>query len=184
MTVAALDRFRLKSPIGELVGYVREGALCALDFGDREEGNRALLERRFGAIDVREGTEARETRRRLEAYLAGDLEVLDAIAVDPGGTEFQAKVWAALRRIPPGRTVSYAELAVAVGSPSAVRAVGTANGQNPVPVVIPCHRVVRSDGTLGGYGGGLDRKRWLLDHEKARLPRPAAGPGQRPLFPR
>jgi methylated-DNA-[protein]-cysteine S-methyltransferase len=184
MTVAALDRFRLKSPIGELVGYVREGALCALDFGDREESNRALLERRFGAIDVREGTEARETRRRLEAYLAGDLEVLDAIAVDPGGTEFQAKVWAALRRIPPGRTLSYTELAVAVGSPSAVRAVGTANGQNPVPVVIPCHRVVRSDGTLGGYGGGLDRKRWLLDHEKARLARPAAGSTQRPLFSR
>ncbi|PYQ07053.1 MAG: methylated-DNA--protein-cysteine methyltransferase [Acidobacteria bacterium] len=184
MTVAALDRFRLKSPIGELVGYVRERALCALDFGERDESNRALLERRFGAIDVRDGTEAREARRRLEAYLAGDLEALDAIAVDPGGTEFQAKVWAALRRIPPGRTVSYTELAAAVGSPAAVRAVGTANGQNPVPVVIPCHRVVRSDGTLGGYGGGLDRKRWLLDHEKARLARPATNSKQRPLFPR
>jgi methylated-DNA-[protein]-cysteine S-methyltransferase len=182
MTVFALDRFRLKSPIGELVGYVREGALCALDFGDRDQSNQALLEWRFGAIDVREGTGARETRRRLEAYLGGDLEALEAIAVDPGGTEFQAKVWAALRRIPPGRTVSYSELAAAVGSPSAVRAVGTANGQNPVPVVIPCHRVVRSDGTLGGYGGGLDRKRWLLDHERARLPRPATGAGQRPLF--
>jgi methylated-DNA-[protein]-cysteine S-methyltransferase len=184
MAVTVLDRFRLKSPIGELVGYVREGALCALDFGDRDESNRALLERRFGAIDVREGREARETRRRLEAYLAGDLEALDAIAVDLGGTEFQAKVWAALRRIPPGRTVSYTELAAAVGSPSAVRAVGTANGQNPVPVVIPCHRVVRSDGTLGGYGGGLDRKRWLLDHEKARLARSAANSAQRPLFTR
>src|SRR5712692_7929597 len=182
MTVAALDRFRLKSPIGELVGYVRDGALCALDFGDRDESNRALLERRFGTINVREGTGAQEARRRLEAYLAGDLEALDAITVDPAGTKFQARVWAALRRIPPGRTISYAELAVAVGSPSAVRAVGTANGQNPVPVVIPCHRVVRSDGTLGGYGGGLDRKRWLLDHEKARRARPAAGSTQRPLF--
>lgn len=184
MTVSALDRFRLKSPIGELVGYVREGALCALDFGDRDESNHAQLERRFGAIDVREGTGAREARRRLEAYLGGDLEALDAIAVDLGGTEFQAKVWAALRRIPAGRTVSYSDLAAAVGSPSAVRAVGTANGRNPVPVVVPCHRVVCSDGTLGGYGGGLDRKRWLLDHEKARLARPAAGAGQRPLFPR
>ena len=181
MTVSAFDGFRLESPIGELVGYVREGALCALDFGDRDDGNRALLERRFGAIDMHEGAGAREARRRLEAYLGGDLEALDAIAVDPGGTEFQAKVWAALRRIPPGRTVSYSELAAAVGSPSAVRAVGTANGQNPVAVVIPCHRVVRSDGTLGGYGGGLDRKRWLLDHEKARLAAPA-GASQRPLF--
>jgi len=181
VTVPALDRFRLESPIGELVGYLREGALCALDFGDRDESNRALLERRFGAIDVREGAGARETRRRLAAYFGGELEALDAIAVDAGGTEFQAKVWAALRRIPPGRTASYSELAAAVGSPSAVRAVGTANGQNPVPVVIPCHRVVRSDGTLGGYGGGLDRKRWLLDHEKARLAAPA-GAAQRPLF--
>jgi len=181
VTVSAFDGFRLESPIGELVGYVREGALCALDFGDRDDGNRALLERRFGAIDMHEGAGAREARRRLEAYLGGDLEALDAIAVDPGGTEFQAKVWAALRRIPPGRTVSYSELAAAVGSPSAVRAVGTANGQNPVAVVIPCHRVVRSDGTLGGYGGGLDRKRWLLDHEKARLAAPA-GAAQRPLF--
>lgn len=180
--MAALDRFRLKSPIGPLVGYVREGALCALDFGDRDESNRALLERRFGAIEVREGTGGREARRRLEAYLTGDLGALDAITVDPGGTEFQAKVWAALRRIPPGRTVSYTELAATVGSPAAVRAVGTANGQNPVPVVIPCHRVVRSDGTLGGYGGGLDRKRWLLDHERARLAGPATAAGQRPLF--
>jgi len=163
-----LDRFRLKSPIGELMGYVRDGALCALDFGDRDESNRAVRERRFGVIDVREAAAALEAQRRLEAYLAGDLDALDAITVDPGGTEFQAKVWAALRRIPPGRTISYTELAATVGSPAAVRAVGTANGQNPVPVVIPCHRVVRSDGTLGGYGGGLDRKRWLLDHEKAR----------------
>ena len=71
-----------------------------------------------------------------------------------------------------------------MGAPSAVRAAGTANGQNPVPVVIPCHRVVRSDGSLGGYGGGLDRKRWLLDHERARLGRPRVESGQQPLFPR
>jgi len=90
--------------------------------------------------------------------------------VDPGGTPFQRAVWAALRRIPPGTTCSYTDLARAVGAPTAVRAVGTANGANPVAVVIPCHRVVRSDGSLGGYGGGLDRKRWLLEHEKAALP--------------
>lgn len=183
-TATILDRFRLKSPIGELVGYVRDGALCALDFGERDWNGRVLLERRFGALEVRDGGRGLEARRALEAYLAGELQALDAIAVDAGGTEFQAKVWAALRRIPAGRTASYTDLARAVGAPSAVRAAGSANGQNPVPVVIPCHRVVRSDGTLGGYGGGLDRKRWLLDHEKARLARPATGSLQRPLFSR
>ena len=164
-----VDRFRVKSPIGELVGYVRDGALCALDFGDRRWNGRVVLERRFGELDVREGAGARGAKRALEAYLAGELQALDEVVVDPGGTAFQARVWAALRRIPAGRTASYTDLARAVGAPSAVRAAGSANGQNPVPVVIPCHRVVRSDGTLGGYGGGLDRKRWLLDHEKARL---------------
>jgi methylated-DNA-[protein]-cysteine S-methyltransferase len=184
MGVTILETFRLRSPLGDLVGFVREGALCALDFGRADGSARTALERRFGEIDVREGTGARDARRGLEAYLAGDLDALDAIHVDPGGTEFQARVWAALRRIRPGRTTSYTELAGAAGSPSAVRAVGTANGRNPVPIVIPCHRVVRSDGTLGGYGGGLDRKRWLLDHEKARLARPRAGSAQRPLFSR
>jgi methylated-DNA-[protein]-cysteine S-methyltransferase len=182
--VTAIDTFRLDSPIGELVGFVRDEALCALDFGPGAGSTREVLERRFGEIEVREATEARAARRGLEAYLAGDLNALDTIRVDPGGTEFQAKVWAALRRIPRGQTVSYTQLAEAVGSPSAVRAVGTANGRNPVPIVIPCHRVVCSDGTLGGYGGGLDRKRWLLDHEKARLDRPRADSTQRPLFPR
>jgi methylated-DNA-[protein]-cysteine S-methyltransferase len=173
-TAIIVDRFRLKSPIGELVGYVRDGALCALDFGERNWNGRVVLERRFGSVGVREGGRGLEARRALEAYLAGELRALDTIVVDAGGTEFQAKVWAALRRIPAGRTASYTELARAVGAPSAVRAAGSANGQNPVPVVIPCHRVVRSDGTLGGYGGGLDRKRWLLDHENARLDLDAA----------
>jgi len=183
-TAIIVDRFRLKSPIGELVGYVRDGALCALDFGERDGNGRVLLERRFGSVGVREGGRGLEARQALEAYLAGELHALDTIVVDAGGTEFQAKVWAALRRIPVGHTASYTELARAVGTPLAVRAAGSANGQNPVPVVIPCHRVVRSDGTLGGYGGGLDRKRWLLDHEKARLARPTAGSAQRPLFSR
>ena len=151
----AAPAFRLSTPIGELMGRVRGGSLCALDWAGDAAG--------------RETAEAAALRRRLEAYFAGELEALDEIPVDPPGTEFQRKVWQALRRIPPGRTVSYSELARAVGFPSAVRAVGTANGRNPVPIVIPCHRVVRSDGSLGGYGGGLDRKRWLLDHERARL---------------
>jgi len=177
-------RFRLRTAIGDLTGYARDGALCALDFGTRDGNGRVVLERRLGALDVRDEGGAREAKRALEAYFAGELAALEAIAVDPGGTGFQARIWAALRRIPAGRTVSYTDLARAVGAPSAVRAAGSANGQNPVPVVIPCHRVVRSDGTLGGYGGGLDRKRWLLDHEKARLAGPSAGSAQRRLFPR
>lgn len=186
MTAGAtvVHRFRLGTPIGDLTGYARNGALCALDFGTRDWNGRVVLERRFGALDVRDEAGAREAKRALEAYFAGELAALDSIAVDPGGTEFQARVWAALRRIPPGRTVSYTDLARAVGAPSAVRAAGSANGQNPVPVVIPCHRVVRSDGTLGGYGGGLDRKRWLLDHENARVAGASAASSQRRLFSR
>lgn len=179
-----VDCFRLPSPIGELVGFVKDGALCGLDFGGDDYSARAVLERRFGPLELRQPDRPPEARDRLEAYLAGVLEAIDAIRVDTGGTEFQRKVWAALRRIPAGRTASYSELARTVGAPSAVRAAGTANGQNPVPVVIPCHRVVRSDGSLGGYGGGLDRKRWLLDHERARLGRPRVESDQQPLFPR
>lgn len=101
----------------------------------------------------------------LRRYVDGDLAALDDVAVDTAGTPFQERVWAALRSIPVGSTWSYADLAAAVGSPGAVRAVGSANGANPVSIVVPCHRVVRSDGSLGGYGGGLDRKSWLLEHE-------------------
>jgi methylated-DNA-[protein]-cysteine S-methyltransferase len=96
--------------------------------------------------------------------------LLGSPGVDLGGTAFQQRVWAALREIPAGRTVSYGEIAAAVGSPTAVRAVGAANGRNPVPIVVPCHRVIRADGNLCGYGGGIERKRWLLEHEAALVP--------------
>lgn len=179
-----VDCFRLRTPIGDLEGFVRGSALCALDFAGGDYSGRAVLERRFGPLELRPAVHWLEARRRLEAYLAGELDAIDAIEVDPGGTEFQRQIWAALRRIPVGRTISYTQLARAAGAPKAVRAAGAANGSNPVPIVIPCHRVVRSDGTLGGYGGGLDRKRWLLDHERARLGRTAPEVGQRPLFAR
>jgi O-6-methylguanine DNA methyltransferase len=183
METTLLGTFRVKSPIGELVGFLKGDDLCALGFGDEIERTRAELERRFGAVELKD-VAGGDARRRLSAYVSGDLGALDDIRVDTGGTEFQQKVWSALRRIPAGQTASYSGLAVVVGAPTAVRAVGTANGANPVPVVIPCHRVVRSDGSLGGYGGGLDRKRWLLDHEKARLSGPRAHAAQRPLFTR
>jgi methylated-DNA-[protein]-cysteine S-methyltransferase len=123
-------------------------------------------------FDVREPTSGPRTRAHadilaaLRAYFRGDLTALDGIPVDPeGGTPFQREVWLMLRGIPAGSTWSYQELARRVGRPSAVRAVGAANGANPVPLVLPCHRVIGANGRLVGYGGGLDRKRWLLGHE-------------------
>lgn len=133
-------------------------------FTDHFERVAARVRSRFDGADWVEGeTQAAAAVRR---YLAGDLDALDAVAVDATGTSFQERVWSALRSIPAGETCSYAQLAAAVGSPGAVRAVGTANGANPVWLLVPCHRVVRSDGAVGGYGGGPDRKQWLLDHER------------------
>jgi methylated-DNA-[protein]-cysteine S-methyltransferase len=104
----------------------------------------------------------------LRAYFAGDLAAIDALPVVMGGTEFQRSVWQALREIPCGETCSYAEIARRIGRPAAVRAVGLANGANPVGIVVPCHRVIGANGLLTGYGGGLERKRWLLAHEQTQ----------------
>jgi methylated-DNA-[protein]-cysteine S-methyltransferase len=103
-------------------------------------------------------------REQLDAYFAGELEAFD-LPLAPHGTRFQQRVWEELTRIPYAETISYKELALRLGDQKLVRAVGLANGRNPLSIVIPCHRVIGSDGTLVGYGGGLDRKRWLLDHE-------------------
>jgi methylated-DNA-[protein]-cysteine S-methyltransferase len=110
-----------------------------------------------------------EAAHQLEAYFAGSLTEFD-LPLAPAGTPFQQRVWAALREIPFGTTVSYLELARRVAGDRAVRAVGGANGRNPVSIIIPCHRVIGANGSLVGYGGGLERKRWLLRHEAAQLP--------------
>jgi methylated-DNA-[protein]-cysteine S-methyltransferase len=102
----------------------------------------------------------------LDAFFAGALRALDAIEVRTGGTDFHRCVWAALRRIPPGATTTYSQLALTIGKPGACRAVGLANGANPIGIVVPCHRVIGVDGRLTGYGGGIERKRWLLNHER------------------
>jgi methylated-DNA-[protein]-cysteine S-methyltransferase len=104
----------------------------------------------------------------LVAYFDGDVDALEAIEVEVAGTTFQQRVWCALRRIPVGATASYIDIARELGAPGASRAVGAANASNPVGVIVPCHRVVRADGSLGGYGGGVERKRWLLRHEQAK----------------
>jgi methylated-DNA-[protein]-cysteine S-methyltransferase len=113
------------------------------------------------------------TREQLDAYFAGELDTFD-LPLAPAGTAFQMRVWEELQRIPFGETISYSELAERIGNPRTVRAVGLANGRNPISIVIPCHRVIGADGSLVGYGGGLERKRWLLEHEEVasgrRLP--------------
>ncbi|MBX9614605.1 MAG: methylated-DNA--[protein]-cysteine S-methyltransferase [Caulobacteraceae bacterium] len=118
-----------------------------------------------GAVLV--GGRNEPARGAVEAWFAGDLGALDGLVVKTGGTAFQTAVWAALRAIPAGETRSYGQLAAAVGSPKAVRAAGLANGQNPVALIVPCHRVIGANGSLTGYAGGLERKRWLLAHEGA-----------------
>ena len=162
-----LELSQFRSPIGTLVLAVRDGSLAALEFAECWPQRRARLARRFDDLRFRHMADAGRVRSRLAAYFAGDLGALDAIAVDAGGTPFQRGVWAALRRIPPGETISYQTLARRIGAPAAVRAVGSANGANPVGSVVPCHRVIGADGRLSGYAGGVERKRWLLAHERA-----------------
>jgi methylated-DNA-[protein]-cysteine S-methyltransferase len=166
----------IDTPIGRVAIAVRGDRLVGLAFDDEGEwlANWLAIHRpddEVAAVDDLPVTE------RLRAYFAGDLEALDELEVDTAGTPFQERVWAELRNIPVGETISYRELAERVGQPTAYRAVGAANGQNPVSLVTPCHRVIAADGTLGGYGGGLDRKAWLLQHEGAEVRRPA-GSGQ------
>ncbi|MCG2663629.1 MULTISPECIES: methylated-DNA--[protein]-cysteine S-methyltransferase [Brevundimonas] len=165
-TPMTLTLDRIASPVGEvLVATDAEGAVRALDFHDYEDRMRRLLHRHYGPVELVEGRAPEAVRRAVEAYFGGDLTAFDAVVVKTGGTVFQQAVWAALRAIPAGETRSYGQLAAAIGSPRAVRAVGLANGSNPVGVIVPCHRVIGANGTLTGYAGGLERKRWLLAHE-------------------
>jgi methylated-DNA-[protein]-cysteine S-methyltransferase len=126
-----------------------------------------LLRHRFGQVKLTRRSDANGFRTRIAAYFAGDLATLDTIRVNGGGTDFQVKVWRALRAILPGKTATYGEIAARLGCPSAARAVGLANSLNPIAIVVPCHRVVGVNGKLTGYAGGLDRKRWLLEHERS-----------------
>ncbi|WP_287898558.1 methylated-DNA--[protein]-cysteine S-methyltransferase [Brevundimonas sp.] len=162
---------RVASPVGEvLVVTDAEGAVRALDFHDFEDRMRRLLRRHYGEVVLTPGRAPEPVRAAVAAYFAGDLAAFDAVEVRTGGTDFQRRVWAALRDIPAGETRSYGQLAAAIGAPKAMRAVGLANGANPVGVIVPCHRVIGASGTLTGYAGGLERKRWLLAHEAAGRP--------------
>ena len=151
------------------VTVVVDGAeLCAVDFLGYEERMHRLLARRYSGYRLVSTPNPAGAADRLRAYLAGDIGALDALPVKTGGTAFQSAAWLALRRIPSGTTATYREQAVRIGRPAAVRAVGAANGQNPIAIVLPCHRVIGADGSMTGYAGGLATKRWLLAHETAR----------------
>ena len=157
----------IETPVGPMVAIASDDALCLLEFGDRRglPGQRKALARLVpeapvpGTNDVLEETEA-----QLAEYFGGDLQTFE-IPLDLTGSPFQREAWQALLAIPYGFTRSYGEQAASLARPDAVRAVARANGENRIAIVVPCHRVVGSDGRLTGYGGGLHRKRWLLDHE-------------------
>ena len=167
-----------ESPLGPLTVFSGSGLLMGVEFGDNcpgfEGGDATKLEtelaRRLRVSGrVRPHPDPAGAVSALRAYFVGDLRALDRLAIDPMGTPFQLRVWAALRSVPAGHTASYADIAKAIDAPKSMRAVGAANGANPIAIVVPCHRIIGSGGSLVGYGGGLDRKRWLLEHEGVLL---------------
>ncbi|WP_372785077.1 methylated-DNA--[protein]-cysteine S-methyltransferase [Phenylobacterium sp.] len=166
--ILTLDR--LATPIGTaLLVTDEQGFLRAFNWTDYEAAMRAWIARRYPKARLTDGKAPPAVRGPFEAYFQGDPRALETVPWRASGTAFQLKVWETLCTIPAGETLSYAGLAQRIGRPSAVRAVGLANGANPVAVVVPCHRVIGTNGSLTGYGGGLPRKRWLLDLEGAAL---------------
>ena len=169
---------RLETTIGTLLLILdREEQLHALDFHDYEPRMRRLLRLHYGAegddFVMEDRAAPPEIRRAINDYFSGDLLAINAVSVATGGTAFQRDVWAALRTIQVGTTLSYGALARQLGRAKSVRAVGLANGANPIAIVVPCHRVIGTDGSLTGYGGGISRKRWLLIHEGVALEKSA-----------
>ncbi len=142
-----------------------DGVLRAIQFGDHESRLDRLLRQHYGRYTLEPAAEPTSLTRTLQAYFDGNLEALATVRIATGGTPFQRQVWSELRAIPAGTTISYGRLAARIGRARASRAVGAANGANPIPIVVPCHRVIGANGTLTGYGGGLAHKKWLLNHE-------------------
>jgi methylated-DNA-[protein]-cysteine S-methyltransferase len=166
---------RMTTPTGPMLLLTDDASrVRALDWEDHAQRLHRLLRLHYGSPSLVEARRPSSARRALDAYFNGDLRGIEKIETATNGTEFQRNVWAALRMIPAGRTLSYGELASAIERPKAVRAVGLANGSNPIGIIVPCHRVIGADASLTGYGGGLSRKRWLLEHEGALIQRPLA----------
>lgn len=163
----ALTLERIATPIGTMLVLTDdETRLRALDWDDYEDRLNRLLLLHYGTnFTVSEARHPSPARPALDAYFDGNLTAIDKLAVETAGTPFQRAVWAALRQIPVGTTTTYGALANMIDRPKAVRAVGAANGANPIGIVVPCHRVIGANASLTGYGGGLRRKQWLLGHE-------------------
>jgi methylated-DNA-[protein]-cysteine S-methyltransferase len=159
----------IASPVGDLLAVTDESSLHALFFEGREDRVQRWLGNRAAHVELVERPGCLGIRERLARYFAGDFTAFDGLRLSTGGTPFQESVWAQLSTIPPGTTTTYGAIAQRLGSPKLSRAVGLANGSNPIPIVIPCHRVVGSNGKLTGFGGGLPRKTWLLRHEGVLL---------------
>jgi methylated-DNA-[protein]-cysteine S-methyltransferase len=166
-----LHRSVISTPVGDMLALASDEGLCALEFTGPEKRLTRLearLQRHFPPHEIVDGDALPIARARawLTAYFAGERAEIDTVPLDMRGADFEKRVWRALTRIPPGETTSYGAIAKALGSAGASRAVGAANGANPVAIIVPCHRVIGASGNLTGYGGGLDRKTWLLNHEK------------------
>mgnify|MGYP001183725966 CR=1 FL=1 len=160
-----LSRTRMQCPLGSLEIVASTAGLCMVEFAAHAERYLRIIATRYGEVEIADGEDPHGAVPALTDYFAGDLRAIDRLPADAPGTPFQRAVWTELRRIPAGSTISYQQLAGRLGRPTATRAVGAANGQNPVGIVVPCHRVIGANGTLTGYSGGIDRKRWLLAHE-------------------
>ncbi len=166
----SIDRF--DTPIGELLLVADEaGNLRAIDWNDYEARMMRLLRLHYGqnGFELTPARNPHGLRDAMASYFGGEIDVVDRISVQTAGTPFQRSVWSQLRKVPGGTAVTYGKLAEQIARPKAVRAVGLANGANPIGIVVPCHRVIGSDGSLTGYGGGLERKRWLLEHEEKHV---------------
>jgi methylated-DNA-[protein]-cysteine S-methyltransferase len=156
---------KMPSPIGPMLVVADGEVLRSLDFADYQPRMNRLLRVHYGDVELREAPVPRGISAAIRDYFDGAIDAIDRIRTATAGTAFQRAVWAALRTIPAGSTWSYGGLAERIGRPSARRAVGLANGANPIAIVVPCHRVIGADGSLTGYGGGMSRKEWLLRHE-------------------
>ena len=158
---------RILTPLGPMIAIVNESGICLLEFVDRRmlETNITRVAKRFG-VQFRTGVNAHLTQlaNELRMYFAGELTEFKVPLADEG-TQFQTLVWQRLKQIQHGQTTTYSKIAADIDKPTAIRAVGRANGDNRLAILIPCHRLVGTDGALTGYGGGLDRKQWLIDHE-------------------
>ncbi len=160
---------RIATPIGDMILVARNGVVLLLEFEEVTGRIERQMKSRFKDFELQSASNPFGISAAVSDYFSGNLQAIDNLLADGSGTGFETRVWKELRNIPCGETISYGELAKRIGNTNAMRAVGLANGKNPIAVIVPCHRVIGKDGSMTGYGGGLHRKEWLLKHEHALL---------------